>query len=84
MVKTIANRIFLDKEKNIYSVKLSEKIHDFNLILENLKDYSQLFHIHIDKEDSYYIITLKLKDNNLSEKEIEELIWLLSFSSIKK
>lgn len=84
MVKSIANKIFFDQEKNIYYVKLSEKAHDYSLILENLKEYTQLFYIFLDKEKDYYIIALKPRDNSLNEKEIEELLWLLSFSSIKK
>jgi len=83
MVKVIANRIFLDPEKNIYWIKLSKGIHDYKELLENLKEYAELFYVLLDEENNYYIVKLIPKDESLKEEEIEEFLWLLSPSSIK-
>jgi len=83
MVRIIVNRIFLDPEKRIYWIKLSKGIHDYKELLENLKEYSELFYILLDEEDNYYIVKLIPKDNSLKEEEIEEFLWLLSPSSIE-
>jgi len=83
MVKVIANRIFLDPERKIYCIKLSKSIHDYKEILENLKEYAELFYVLLDEEDKYYVVRLIPKDESLKEEEIEEFLWLLSPSSIK-
>jgi len=83
MVKVIANRIFLDSERKIYWIKLSKGIHDYKELLENLKEYAELFYVLLDEENNYYIVKLIPKDESLKEEEIEEFLWLLSPSSIK-
>jgi len=83
MVKVIANRIFLDSEKRIYQIKLSKSIHNYKNLLENLKEYAELFYVLLDEEGKYYIVRLIPRDEGLREEEIEEFLWLLSPSSIE-
>lgn len=83
MVRKIANRVFIEPEKNCYTIKLCKSIHDYSELLENLKDYSELFYILLDEDEKYYIVTLIPKDKSLTESDVEEFLWLLSSASVK-
>lgn len=80
MVKTIANRIYLDSENKIYSIKLAKSIHSYRKLLDSLKDYLDSFYIYINEDNDYFYIHLKPKVE-MTDDQIEELLWLLSLSS---